>query len=76
MQVVADAIALKHCSTEDIQQLMQLLRQAQALMHARRDAADGLTADNPVYLAISQQDMDKLGEEQQQLLKSGLVDNT
>lgn len=74
LAVVADANALKHCSVEELQQLLQLLRQARSLLQAGADA--GLAVDNPVYLVVSQQALVGLSRQQQEVLEEGLADNT
>lgn len=77
--VVADASTLEHCPAEDLQQLLRLLQQAQALLGARQGAGDaaGLAAaGGSAYLVLSGQDLDSLGEQQQELLRTGLTNNT
>jgi hypothetical protein len=74
LAIVADANALKHCSVEELQQLLQLLRQARSLLHAGADAE--LAVDNPVYIVLSQQDLVGLSRQQQEVLEEGLADTT
>jgi hypothetical protein len=74
LAVVADANALKHCSVEELQQLVQLLRQARSLLQAGADAE--LTVYNPVYLVVSQQALAGLSRQQQEVLEVGITDNT
>jgi hypothetical protein len=83
--VVADASVLGRCPADDLQQLLRLLEQAQTQLRARQQgagdaaaaAAAGLgAAGGSAYLVLSGQDLDSLGEEQQELLRAGLTNNT
>lgn len=79
LAIVADASTLGHCLAEDLQQLLRLLEQAQALLGARQGAGDaaGLlaAAGGSAYLVLPGQDLDRLGEQQQELLRAGLTNN-
>lgn len=80
LAVVADASTLGHCPAEDLQQLLRLLEQVQALLGARQGAGDaaGLqaAARGSAYLVLPGQDLDSLDEQQQELLRAGLTNNT
>jgi hypothetical protein len=75
LAVVADAAVLKHCSTEELQQLMLLLRQARELLVGQGGVeaavAGAVLHGAAVYLAVAKQDLDVLPNEQQELLQQG-----
>lgn len=76
LAVVVDSTTLQHTSTEDIQQLLQLLQQAQEQQRALQAEAKGVVEVGGWQLMLLQQHLEALSADKQELLRRCAAHNT
>jgi len=76
LAVVVDSTTLQHSSTEDIQQLLQLLHQAQEQQRVLQAEAKGLVEVGGWQLLLLQQHLEALSADKQELLRRCAAHNT